>query len=79
MFMGVFRLAYLDLEPQTVVIDQDISRQGQIATEENDVGTGLSAQIYSFQDHDIERMGKVLIDSGALIPVGLHGAFAPWG
>src|SRR5262249_33565192 len=61
----------LDLEPQTVIVHEWCVCQGQITTEQNDVGTGLGAQVSLDDDDDIQWLRELLVEQWHLVQAGL--------
>src|SRR5262249_60826481 len=61
----------LDLEPQTVIVHEWCVCQGQITTEQNDVGTGLGAQVSLDDDDDIQWLRELLVEQWHLVQAGV--------
>ena len=61
----------LDLEPQPIIVHQWRIREGQVTTEQDNVGAGLGAQVGRGDDDDLERLLELLVEQLRLVDIGL--------
>jgi len=66
------RLDYFDLEPQPIIVHEWRVRQGQVTTEQDDMGSGLGAQVRLRDDDDIQWLRALLMEQLHLVYAGLH-------
>ena len=62
----------LDLEPQSIIVHEWRVHQLQITAKQDDMGTGLGAQVRLREDDDIQRLRELLMKQLHLIDTGLH-------
>ena len=65
------RLDYFDLAPQTIVVHEWRVCQVQVTAEQDDMGSGLGAQVRLREDDDIQRLCELLVEQLRLVHTGL--------
>jgi hypothetical protein len=66
------RLDYLDLEPQTLIVDEGRGRQGHVTAEQDDMGAGLGTQVRLHDDDDMQWLRELLMEHVHLVETGLY-------
>jgi hypothetical protein len=66
-----WRVDYLDLEPQTVVVHKESGNQGEVTAEENNMSVSLGAPIGLDEDDDIQRLRELFMEQLRLVEPGL--------
>jgi hypothetical protein len=61
----------LDLEPRAIIVHEGCVRQGQVTAKQNDMGTGLGAQVGLGDDDDMQGVRELLMEQLHLVQAGL--------
>jgi site-specific DNA recombinase len=61
------RKDYFDLEAQSVIVNQSLCRQKQVRAQENDMSHLCACEMGLDDDHDVDAMGKLLVQTAHLI------------
>src|SRR5215475_9059716 len=65
------RLDYFDLEPQAIIVHEECRGEFQVTAEQDDMGSGLGAQVGLGEDDDIQRLCELFVEQLHLVHAGL--------